>query len=47
MVEIDLEENDGVTTLRFTYAAFWDEEGRALARGRMGKAFDNLERALA
>ena len=44
LVEIDLEENDGVTTLRFTHSGLWDEEAVRLHEDGWGKAFDNLER---
>ena len=47
LIEIDFEETDGVTTVRFTHSGLLGRGGRALARGRLERrAFDNLERAL-
>ena len=37
----------GVTTVRFTPSGLWDEEAVRSHEGGWGKAFDNLERALA
>jgi uncharacterized protein YndB with AHSA1/START domain len=47
LIEIDFEENGGVTTVRFTHRDLWDEE--AVRRHDEGwtKLMDNLERALA
>ena len=46
LIEIDFEETDGVTTVRFTHSGLWDEETvRSHERGWSG-CFDNLERAL-
>jgi uncharacterized protein YndB with AHSA1/START domain len=47
LIELDFEERDGATTVRFTQSDLWDEEAvRSHERG-WGKFFDNLERALA
>jgi uncharacterized protein YndB with AHSA1/START domain len=47
LIELDFEETDGVTTVRFTQSGLWDEDAvRDHERG-WGKFFDNLERALA
>jgi uncharacterized protein YndB with AHSA1/START domain len=46
LIELDFEETDGITTVRFTQSRLWDEEAvRAHERG-WGKFFDNLEGAL-
>ena len=47
LIEIDFEEADGVTTVRFTHSGLWDEEAVRSHEGGWGKAFDNLERTLA
>jgi uncharacterized protein YndB with AHSA1/START domain len=47
LIEIDFEEADGATTVRFTHSGLWDEEAvRSHDRG-WGRAFDNLDRTLA
>jgi uncharacterized protein YndB with AHSA1/START domain len=46
LIELDFEEIDGATTVRFTHSGLWDEESvRSHEEGWSG-AFDNLERAL-
>jgi uncharacterized protein YndB with AHSA1/START domain len=47
LIELDFDEDDGVTTVRFTHSGLWDEEAVRSHEGGWGKAFDNLERALA
>jgi uncharacterized protein YndB with AHSA1/START domain len=47
LIELDFEEADGVTTVRFTHSGLWDEESVRSHEDGWGKAFDNLERALA
>jgi uncharacterized protein YndB with AHSA1/START domain len=43
LIEIDFEETDGTTAVRFTHSALWDEETvRSHERG-WGRIFDNLE----
>jgi len=47
LIELDFEETDGVTVVRFTHSGLWNEEAvRSHERG-WGSAFDNLDRALA
>ena len=46
LIEIDFEEQDGATTVRFTHSGLWDEEAvRSHERG-WGGTFDNLARVL-
>ena len=46
LIEIDFEEHDGATTVRFTHRDLWDEEAvRSHEEGWNG-VFDNLERVL-
>lgn len=47
LIEIDFEERDGATAVRFTHRGLWDEEAVASHEGGWGAAFDNLERVLA
>ena len=47
LIEIDFEEVDGATTVRFTHRDLWDEEAVRSHEDGWGKCFDNLERALA
>jgi uncharacterized protein YndB with AHSA1/START domain len=47
LIEIDFEEHDGVTTVRFTHRDLWDEEAVRSHEEGWGICFDNLERALA
>jgi uncharacterized protein YndB with AHSA1/START domain len=47
LIEIDLEEHDGTTTMRFTHNRLWDQRSVDSHRDGWGTAFDNLERALA
>jgi uncharacterized protein YndB with AHSA1/START domain len=46
LIEIDFEESDGITTVRFTHSGLWDEEAVRSHEDGWGKAFDNLERTL-
>jgi uncharacterized protein YndB with AHSA1/START domain len=46
LIEIDFEEADGRTTVRFTHSGLWDEEAVRSHEGGWGGAFDNLERTL-
>jgi uncharacterized protein YndB with AHSA1/START domain len=46
LIEIDFEERDGITTVRFTHSGLWDEEAVRGHEDGWGKLFDNLERAL-
>ena len=42
LIEIDFEEADGATTVRFTHSGLWDEEAVRSHEGGWGKVFDNL-----
>ena len=46
LIEIEFEESDGATTVRFTHSNLWDEESVRSHEGGWGKIFDNLERVL-
>jgi uncharacterized protein YndB with AHSA1/START domain len=46
LIEIDLEERDGATTLRFTHSNLWSEEAVRDHEDGWGKVFDNLGQAL-
>jgi uncharacterized protein YndB with AHSA1/START domain len=46
LIELDFEENDGVTTVRFTHSGLWDEEAVRSHEEGWGEIFDNLEGAL-
>lgn len=46
LIELDFEEADGVTTVRFTHSGLWDEDAvRSHERG-WGRIFDNLARTV-
>jgi uncharacterized protein YndB with AHSA1/START domain len=47
LIEIDFEEHEGATTVRFTHSGLWDEEAVRSHEDGWSKAFDNLARALA
>jgi uncharacterized protein YndB with AHSA1/START domain len=47
LIEIDFEERDGATVVRFTHSGLWDEEAVRGHEGGWSRAFDNLDRALA
>jgi uncharacterized protein YndB with AHSA1/START domain len=47
LIEIDFEERDGATTVRFTHSGLWSEEAVTSHEGGWGNAFDNLARELA
>jgi uncharacterized protein YndB with AHSA1/START domain len=47
LIELDFEETDGVTTVRFAHSGLWDEAAVRSHEGGWNRAFDNLERALA
>ncbi len=44
LIEIDFDERDGVTTVRFTHGNLWDEESVASHEEGWSGAFDNLRR---
>jgi uncharacterized protein YndB with AHSA1/START domain len=47
LIEIDFDESDGATTVRFTHRDLWDEEAVRSHEEGWNACFDNLERALA
>ena len=46
LIELDFEEADGVTTVRFAHIDLWDEQAVRDHEDGWGKAFDNLARTL-
>jgi uncharacterized protein YndB with AHSA1/START domain len=46
LIELDLDEADGVTTVTFTHSGLWDEEAVRSHEGGWTRAFDNLQRTL-
>ena len=46
LIEIEFEETDGATTVRFAHNGLWDEEAVRSHEDGWGNCFDNLERAL-
>jgi uncharacterized protein YndB with AHSA1/START domain len=46
LIELDFEETDGITTVRFTHSGLWDEEAVRAHEDGWRKLFDNLERTL-
>ncbi|MCW3066046.1 MAG: Activator of Hsp90 ATPase 1 family protein, partial [Solirubrobacterales bacterium] len=46
LIEIDFEETDGITTVRFTHSGLWDEAALRSHEDGWGKMFDNLQRTL-
>jgi uncharacterized protein YndB with AHSA1/START domain len=46
LIEIEFEEADGVTTVRFTHSGLLDEEALRSHEGGWNGCFDNLERTL-
>jgi uncharacterized protein YndB with AHSA1/START domain len=46
LIELDFEERDGITTVRFTHSGLWDEEAVRAHEDGWRKLFDSLERAL-
>jgi uncharacterized protein YndB with AHSA1/START domain len=47
LIEIEFEEADDVTTVRFTHSGLWDEEAVHSHEGGWTRAFDNLAREVA
>jgi uncharacterized protein YndB with AHSA1/START domain len=47
LIEIDFEETDGVTTVRFSHSGLWDEEAVRSHEDGWRRCFENLERVLA
>jgi uncharacterized protein YndB with AHSA1/START domain len=46
LIEVDFEEAEGVTTVRFTHSSLRDQESVLSHEGGWSACFDNLERAL-
>jgi uncharacterized protein YndB with AHSA1/START domain len=46
LIELDLEETDGITTVTFTHSGLWDEEAVRSHEDGWRKLFDRLERTL-
>jgi uncharacterized protein YndB with AHSA1/START domain len=46
LIELDFEETDGITTVRFTHSGLWDEEAVRSHEDGWGKVFDNLKHTL-
>ena len=46
LIEIEFEESDGVTTMRFTHNDLWNDEAVASHEGGWNAAFDNLARVV-
>ena len=44
LIEIDFEEADGATLVRFTHSGLWDEEAVRSHESGWSRAFDNLDR---
>jgi uncharacterized protein YndB with AHSA1/START domain len=47
LIEIDFEETDGVTEVRFAHSGLWDAEAMRSHEAGWNECFANLERALA
>ena len=47
LIEIDFEQTDGGTVVRFPHSGLWDEDAVRSHDGGWNRAFDNLEAALA
>ena len=47
LIELDFEERDGVTAVRFTHSGLWSEEAVRSHEEGWNRCFDNLERTLA
>jgi uncharacterized protein YndB with AHSA1/START domain len=46
LIELDFEESDGTTTVRFTHSGLWDEEAVRDHEAGWTRCFENLERTL-
>jgi uncharacterized protein YndB with AHSA1/START domain len=46
LIELEFEERDGATTVRFRHSGLWSEEAVRSHHGGWTRCFDNLERAL-
>jgi uncharacterized protein YndB with AHSA1/START domain len=47
LIEIDFEEHDGATTVRFTHSGLWDEQAVREHEGGWSRILDSLGRTLA
>jgi uncharacterized protein YndB with AHSA1/START domain len=47
LIEVDFEEADGATTVRFTHSGLWDEAAVRSHEGGWSNIFDSLQRTLA
>ena len=47
LIELEFEERDGVTAVRFTHSGLWSEEAVRSHEEGWSRCFDNLERTLA
>ena len=46
LIELDLEDTDGITTVTFTHSGLWDEEAVRSHEDGWRKLFDSLDRTL-
>jgi uncharacterized protein YndB with AHSA1/START domain len=46
LIELEFEEADGVTTVRFTHSGLWSEDAVRSHEGGWGNAFANLARTV-
>ena len=46
LIEIDFEEHDGATTVRFTHSGLWDEQAVREHEGGWSRILDSLGRTL-
>jgi uncharacterized protein YndB with AHSA1/START domain len=46
LIELDFDETDGITTVRFTHSGLWNEEAVRSHESGWNRCFDNLERTL-
>jgi uncharacterized protein YndB with AHSA1/START domain len=46
LIELEMEETDGITTVRFTHTGLWDEAAVRSHKGGWDRSFDNLARTL-
>ena len=46
LIEVDFEEHDGATTVRFTHSGLWDEAAVRDHEGGWGRILDSLGRTL-
>jgi uncharacterized protein YndB with AHSA1/START domain len=46
LIELEFEETDGITTVRFTHSDLWNEAAVRSHKGGWDRSFDNLARTL-